>query len=130
MKGRQLKIDYKHPEFQAWLDLVKILRKIANKIKTMPKWEDFKPGSPPPLALGLMDINREMRKLATLELPKLIAGISLVNAAPMVSAGRSPISTTVNRTATVNFGGVTVHDGLGLASIEAIVRRTIRAEFA
>lgn len=109
--------------FKGWLD------KLAQRIKTMPKLPDYTKESVPPLAAGLMDINKEMRKLATIEIPKLVAGISLVNTASMVPAGRSPIATTVNRTATVNFGGVTVTDGMSLASLETTVRRIIRTEF-
>jgi len=138
------------PIFDKWIEslggvegiiksVVDWIRKLTDKLKNLklPSW--MQPGSPTPWEVGLVGVGKALSELTDEELPKFWAELETTIRYRNLSAGmsqtstamaRRSISTTNNQTANVNFGGVTVNGGLGMAELEGLVRRILRTGFA
>lgn len=78
-----------------------VLKGLADKIRNLPKLSDYIRKSTPPLAAGLMDINKQMRQFTQVELPRLATGINIAQDASPVS-GRSTQYITNNNSTNVS----------------------------
>ncbi|MDD1710411.1 MAG: hypothetical protein LUQ37_05840 [Methanoregulaceae archaeon] len=138
------------PIFEKWVEslggvegiiksIVDWIKKLTDKLKNikLPSW--MNPGSPTPWELGLVGVGKALSDLTEEELPKFWAELETTirwknfTGGEMVNQpglARRSISTTNNQTANVNFGGVTVNGGLGMAELEGLVRRVLKSEFA
>jgi hypothetical protein len=78
-------------EFGDWL------KTIADKVRDLPRLDDYLGRSPSPLEKGLSGINKAMRELAQIQLPRLTTGINSAQQASPVSSQSTQYVTNDNR---------------------------------
>lgn len=113
------------------------LVKLRDKLKTIkiPDWA--KPGSPPPFAVGLIDIAKAMNDLSTIAIPRLSTSldvilpqnISLGATVPAMAGPSMSAQPVMQNTMNANFN-TTVNGNMGQASFEARVMNVVNKAFA
>jgi hypothetical protein len=101
------------------------LNEKVSKFNSTPM-KDYVAESPAPLALGLSQINKEMKRLSAQALPQF-QGAMMTSAAmnPVMSMGSVAGGSTTNRSTTINMGGITVQDAMTMNEFNFRVERAI-----